>query len=535
MLLRRIKAKFILALIIPIVVVSCSALKSSICFFFRDVSPWDYGLATATTGIDRYNVLLETHKAANKLGVNVSYKGIKRLEIEVPQNASQIPLTEYNDFEGCELVVTNRQETVYLFSSSEKDKQIKISKSEIDKGDFRNHKELREGKYLLLIKDSNPWVENRRGYSYGHIRRDILLLKNGRALNSVVMSYNNEESNPVCSYINANKNPFIVKNLTIRRTDDCTEITNVLFITKKNNVQLTNLTIHTPDNEWRNDRAIRIEDCTNVRFNDVLIDGTYSQKEHSGYGIRLNTIWNFSANHLVGRGNWCIFGTINVNKAHIENSDINRFDIHCYGKDISFSHVDFSERYNQLASVYGDVVFEHCTFTRFNPLVNGESYNAYVGYEIYFKDCIFNVRKGNNSLLRIGSVDNIINSRKELEKKCWPNIHIKNLIVNMDETCRDFYIAYTKFSSTNSVAQIDYLSRIDIDGLRINAPHNNVIFAITPKPVNTYNDVDCVVRDIFINGSPIDSNNPTRLRSNIPLRNNHIRFVDSSENFRVKN
>lgn len=528
------KAKFIIALSILVIVAGCSVSKNSIRRPFHSVSPWDYGLAAAKTGTERYNVLLETHKAAVKLGVNVNYRGVGRLEIEIPKNASQIPLTEYNDFCGCELVVTNKQKTAYLFRASEKSKQISVSKIEIDKGDFRSHKELRKGQYILLIEDSNPWVENRKGYSYGHMRRDILLVKNGRALNMVVMPYNNEESNPVSSFIKASKKPFIVKNLTICRTDECTEITNVLFVTGKNDVQLKNVKIYTPENEWRNDRAIRIEDCTNVRFEDVLIDGTYSQKGHSGYGISLNTIWNFSANHLVGRGNWGIFGTNNVNTAHIKNSDINRFDIHCYGKDISFSHVDFSERYNQLASVYGDVVFDHCTFTRFNPIVNGESYNAYVAYEVYFNDCIFNVRKGNNALLRIGEDDNIINSRKELERKCWPNIHIKNLTVNMDGTCRDFYIVYTKISGSESVAQFDYLSRIDIDGLTINAPEDNVIFAITPKPIKTFNQVDCVVREVSINGHPVDSNNPTRLRSNIPLKNNRIRFVNSSESFKIK-
>lgn len=44
----------------------------------KDISPYDFGLSRAKTGIERYEVLLRTHKAAIAAGVNVDYTGIKK-------------------------------------------------------------------------------------------------------------------------------------------------------------------------------------------------------------------------------------------------------------------------------------------------------------------------------------------------------------------------------------------------------------------------------------------------------------------------
>lgn len=524
--LDRTLAKILGALIIPFLFVSCALSRGGLSLR-QDVSPFDFGLSEAKNGIERYEILLKTHQAAVQYGVNVNYQGIKKIEIEIPKNAARIPLTDNNDFNGCEFVIKNQQKTVYLFESLDASRPIAVSKSDIDEGVFSKYPELSKGTHILIIEDSNPWVKNRKGYSYGHNRREILLVKNGKASNKVVMPYDNEQSNPVCTYNDAR--PFSFKNLTIRRTEDCTAITNIMFVSGKGHVEISNVSLHTPENEWRNDRAIRIEDCTNVHFENVLIDGTYSQQGHSGYGISLNNIWNFTGNRIVGRGNWGIFGTNNVNVAHIENSAINRFDIHCYGRDVSFKNVEFSERYNQLASVYGDVIFDKCTFTDFDPLVNGGSYNAYVEHNVYFTDCVFNIKKKRHYLIKAGKIDDEINSRKELEKKCWPNIYIKNLTVNMDETITVFVLVYAMISGDISQIPVYNISTIDIDGLNINSPHDRVRLILTPKSVKTSNEIDCRIKNIRVNGKPIGTHSDFNIISNLKLKNDKIEYVDSKD------
>lgn len=489
-----------------------------------DLSPLDFGLESATTGVERYNVLLKTHTQALSRGVNVNYSGIKEIALEIPENAERIPLTQDNDFQGCVFVVTNKQKTVYLFDAPEKPNPIPALKSEIDAGDFRQHPEVAQGLFLLLIEDGNPWVDNRQGYSYGHTRKDILLLKDGVAQNKVIMPYDNEVSAPVCSYVKADSLPFVVRNLTIKRTEESTAITNVMFVAGKNDVLLTNVTLHTPENDWRNDRAIRIDNCTNVRFEKVTIDGTYSQTGHSGYGISFDNIWNFTADHLVGYGKWGVFGTNNVSTVFIENSAINRFDIHCYGRDVSFLRVAFTDKYNQLNSVFGKVVFDQCTFTRFDPIRIGSSYNAYVPFDVYFNDCVFNAGKENNVLLRLGKNDAVINVRKELRSKCWPNIYIKNLTVNMDDSTKEFNFVYTAIGGRTAVSKVDYISRIMVDSLQINSANDNIRLSITPKPVGTFNEVVCTFKNVTINNRPVEENKDVRVRSNIPLRNGRIDY-----------
>ena len=99
-------------------VVFVMTLIPNICFSSKhnkDVSPFDFGLVKAKTGAERYKVLLKTHKAALVNGVNVDYSGIDTLRIEIPATSSYIPLTLYNDFKGCVIIVKNTSKNCWLF------------------------------------------------------------------------------------------------------------------------------------------------------------------------------------------------------------------------------------------------------------------------------------------------------------------------------------------------------------------------------------------------------------------------------------
>lgn len=431
-----------------------------------NVSPFEFGLAKANNGIERYQVLLKTHKAAIAAGVNVDYTGIDTIEIEIPLKPGRIPLTHYNDFKGCVFIVKNIAKDCWLFNIEEKGTPIVVGKKNIDSGDFQTIDSLKHGRSLLLIEDKKPWVQNRKGYSYGHQRRDILLIENGKAKNSVVMPYDNEFSAPKCSFIRLGKEPLIIKNIQIEREPGCVFLTHVAYISGFDNVQISNVNLHTPPSHLVDDRGIRIFNCTNVTLDNVHINGTYSQKDHSGYGLSLGNVWNFKATHLYGRGNWGIFGTNNVNTAKIEDSGINRFDIHCYGKDISFSHVDFFDCYNQFASVYGTIRFQNCTFTDFIPIVNGGTYNAYVAHNVEFRDCIFNATLKKNYVFLMSNVDDMPNARHELSEKCWPNVSIKNLTVNMKNGAKEFYMFRSKVTE-DMISSIERHSKLSVEGLTI--------------------------------------------------------------------
>ena len=495
-----------------------------------NVSPFEYGLAKANNGVERYKVLLKTHQAAVAAGVNVDYSGIDTIRIEIPVKPERIPLTRYNDFKGCVFVVKNKAKNCWLFNIEEKGTPIVVGKKDIDSGNFLTIESLKHGRFLLLIEDKNPWVQNRKGYSYGHQRRDILLIENGIAHNSVVMPYNNEFSAPKCSFIRLGKDPLIIKNIQIERDPGCTFLTHVAYISGFDNVQVSNVSIHTPPNTLTDDRGIRIYNCSNISLDDVHIDGTYSQRDHSGYGISLGNVWNFKATRLYGKGNWGIFGTNNVNTARIEDSKINRFDIHCYGKDISFSHVDFFDRNNQFASVYGTIRFDQCTFTDFVPIINGGSYNAYVAHDVIFNDCIFNATPNKNSVFLMRNMGDGPNARHELSEKCWPNVCIKNLMVNMKDGTKDFYLFKNKVA-WYGVPSIVHLSHISIDGLKIVSDGGMPIksMAISDIDIKTKKPVECSLSNAVVVQPDMmtktrTSNGMVSLKVNIPVKEGQVRL-----------
>ena len=421
------------ALLCAALAVSCSLLKNGGQSASKDYSPYDFGLSGAKNGIERYEVLLKTHKAAVAAGVDVDYSGIKRIDIEIPEKFTTIPFTRKNDFKSCVISVTNHQKTVCLFTSIRKGEPVAVGKAAIDAGDFSSVSELSGGDKLLVIEDKQPWVQNRSGHAYGHVRKEILLIKDGMAVNAVTMPYNNAYSSPECVYLPVNESPLVVKNLTVCRTEDCTNITRVLNISGYDNVLLENIHVKTPENELKGDAAISIRDCADVTLTDCSILGTYSQVDASGYGISMNNVWNFRAIRLTGKGNWGVFGTNNINNAVIEDSEINRFDIHCYGRDIAFKNVEFFDRYNQFSSVFGTISFDRCRFTDFIPVLNGGSYNSYVAYDVVMNDCVFNATPKKNFIFRISGLDEKENERPELKEKCWPNVKIRNLAVYLKE------------------------------------------------------------------------------------------------------
>ena len=177
------------------------------------ISPLEFGLSDAQSDVDRYLVLLKTHQEALKTGSNVDYFGIGELHIELPQGAKPIPLCKETDFKGLKLYVTNHTKNLYMFTRVKGQKKMDITKEEFYSGAYLKRDEFRSGSCLLIIEDGTPWVENRLGYSYGAIRKDVILIVDGRAKNGPVASYNTEVSQPKFKYCKVEKNGGYISNL----------------------------------------------------------------------------------------------------------------------------------------------------------------------------------------------------------------------------------------------------------------------------------------------------------------------------------
>ena len=396
------------------------------------ISPYEFGLREVRTDVDRYKVILATHQEAVKRGVNVNYSGIKTLNIEIPDKHSTIPLTTHTDFRGCVINVRNKIGDVALFSRVATPTDVVLNTRQVDEGNFSSVSALKKGLMLLILEDKTPWVDNRAGHDYPAYRKDILVIEDGMADNQPIMPYTTRQTQLSSSYIAVMDTAFTISNVVINRTKDSSKKTFCFSVKGAYNVQLSNIEVNTPDGTglWA-DGVIKLRDCAVVNCDKILIKGTYSLKDKYGYGFDLDNVYRFKISNSYGHGNWGVFGTNNINVMEVQNCDLNRVDIHLYGRNVHISDCVLTGGYNQFSGVYGDIVMERCRFTDFCPLINGSSYNAYVPYNLYFKDCVWDVSLDKNSLLDLSSLKEKINTRDELTKKAWPNIYIDGLTVNI--------------------------------------------------------------------------------------------------------
>lgn len=343
------------------------------------VNPLQYGLKEAKTGEDSYRVLLRTHQEAQKMGAGVSYAGIEHIDVTIPDNAKPIPLTHYTDFAGVTIQVENKKKGIFLFTLSSKLTPVSLKGEEIDSGDFTHHPVLRSGNKLLVIYDKTLWVQERKGYGKGTERKDIMMVRDGRGGNSPVKSYSTLTSKPDCYYCDVDvKRKTVIKNVTFNRTSTSTEKTFLVKIENQYNVEVTGVNIKTPDGTGLyGDRVIYIVNCADVKLKDISVRRTYSLPKQSGYRVCINNIYDLYVENMYGRANWGVFGNHNVNKAYLKNCDINRFDVHCYGRDVKFENCNFVDLYNQFSRMYGEIRFKNCTFTSCHPVLIEGSYNGF--------------------------------------------------------------------------------------------------------------------------------------------------------------
>lgn len=435
------------------------------------VTPYMFGLNEAKNGVERYWVLYNTHVAAVQRGVEVNYDGIGQLNIEIPKDAQSIPLTPQTDFKHLVLNVTNKSKSFYLFQLTQSTKKISITKEMIDNGDFTSVKELKSGHRIVILQDDNLWVDKRQGHNYGHTRKDILYLENGIAENSTIMPYNTEDTKPTVHYCSVSTDLKLITGIRINRQAGDTYKTYCFDVKNQFNVELRDIIISTPKSTLVADGAIRINDCANVRINRVQIIGTYSRIDYYGYGILMDNVWNTTIKHLTARANWGIFGSNNISEILLDSCDINRYDIHCYGRDITLKHCEFTNLYNQFSSVYGYILFEKCVFDNHVPVLLESSYNAFTPFELIFKDCIFNINPYHNYIVDARNLNNITNSRKELKIKCLPNISFYKTQINVLQSSpklQAMKLYMIHFNSVDFHGSVGYINKVYIQNLKVN-------------------------------------------------------------------
>ena len=436
----------------------------------KTVNPLDYGLRTAKTGEERYYALKRCHEDAVKNGYSISYKGIGEIQISVPKDAVILPLTDVTDFAGVRIVMDNKTKNFRMFQLQGSCELIDgVTGKNIDEGDYTGNEKLWKGLMFVYLQDENPWINTRLGYNSTAVykRKDIIVVKNGRAQNKPIMPYNNSASKPKVWYSSITSNKKIIKNLEFIRTATSTFISSPLALRFEYNVEISNISVITPKvtTITQGDGCFIIEDCARITMNDINIDGTYSTSKSTGYGVRLLNVYDIRINRMNAHGGWGIFGNYNVNQATLRNCDINRFDIHYYGRDIKSVNCIYRDLYNQFASVYGEVSFKKCEFINTIPVLIESSFNAYTPFELVWKDCTFRLSQKKNYLITLFGVPQPYNDRPELRRKCLPNITIKNCRVYLDDDVDEWQMMRSQ--GVGYKDSFDYITDVSINNVRV--------------------------------------------------------------------
>lgn len=456
--------------------------------YAAELNPLSYRLKEAKTGIERYNVLLRCHTEAVRLGAKVSYKGIDTIRLEIPLKFRSIPLTDDTDFSGCVLIVRNDQKNIFLFSMKNDTTKIVVPAKNVDNARFIDIPLLASGNKLLVINDKNLWVNRRIGHRYGHIRKDVMLVTNGIGSNKPIMPYNNKASDLQCYYSEVSLSQKNFKNITFLRDNQSKYITNLVEIRCQNNVLIENVRVVTPQNTCINkDRIFTIADCTNIAFKNIKIEGTYSDVRKYGYAFNLNNVWNHTADNVYANAIWGVYGNNNINTVTLANCNLNNFEIHCYGRDITSRNCTYHDYYNHFASTYGTIRYENCTFINTIPHMNANSYNSYVPVDIEFTNCTFNIRKKGKitSFAKIYGLTDSINQRPELSKKCLPNFTIRHCTFNINKDVRKWFLI--NFQKIDYKQMLGYISKIKLSDITING---DAEFDLFTCPIETEKQIE---------------------------------------------
>ena len=441
------------------------------------ISPFDYGLREAASDTDRYWALYNAHVEALARHLPVSYEGIDTLEIELPADFKSIPLGPHTDFGGLVLYVTNHARHGSLFSMTNRQKEFTLAKHRVEIGDFRMIPELSTGDKLLALNDKNPWTE-RIGYGYRVFRQDLIWVHDGKGMNKPIAPWNTDSTQLSASYYDVDTSQKVFRNLTLHRRENCTFRTECLHLKGQFNVLVENVHVTTPKSKMIADGVFNVSSSARITFRDVTVDGTYSgygRWRDYGYAFALNNLWDTKFERVTADGNWGVFGTNYLSNTTLIDCDINRFDIHCYGRDALLKHCTLRQRQTQFSSMYGTVTFDSCRFVDCIPVRIRSSYNAYTPFDIEMRDCTFELTRRHHSLVNVMLLDTAANSRPELNRKCWPNLSVTNMTVIVPGTVRSLDLYEPTGTLSELKKPVDYINKVIVNGLKTLRPNGKTV------------------------------------------------------------
>ena len=346
---------------------------------------------------------------------------------------------------------------------------LEMDKMQVDSLDYRSIPELAEGWKLLVLNDKKPWTE-RRGFGYMQHRSDLIVVHNGLGQNSPVMPWGTDSTQLKASYYTIDTAEKVFRNITMHRTKGCTFRTTLIAVSGQYNVLIEHAHVTTPKSKMIADGIFSISNSANITLFDIKVEGTYSGKgrpDKYGYAFSLNNLYNSRFVYINAWGNWGVFGSNNLNRTELVSCNIDRFDIHCYGRDAVLRECTLAGRQTLYTSFYGKAEFHHCYFKDYVPVRVRSSYNAYTPFDIEIHNCTFELTPKHHYMVRINLLDTADNPRPELKEKCWPNLLVDGLDVIVPWTVGSLYLYDPCDNLKDLRREIGYISSVKLKNIRL--------------------------------------------------------------------
>ena len=437
------------------------------------------GITDDTQGMLKAHAYSNENKVLLKNTSGTIYKAdntILKVKWDMDLSGSTI-LVKDNNCEGMYQIV-NDTETVYGYTK-------KIDKSYLRQGtsQFPMTDNSLPANCVIHMSDGNAWAtRNDAGHIYTENRYELMFHHAfGICSGSLIADWNNDNTKLTFNYSKYNERTLIIKGCKIR-IETTGNIYMCIFDCRRHNTIIKDVfidakpsSIISGTSKFKN-APIQLKDCYNIKIENVSgtnIAGNESTHSGSGYTLRLINVYKCVLDNININGFWGATGMNCVKDITIQNSTLNRIDVHMYCTEINVRDTTIYDWGMCFGYGTGTVTANNVKFinlkrpnmgNRFLIELNNTYGNFFTG-DITLRDCEMITDGNDMSIVKINFINNNTPTRSEVK---LPNVNIYNLkainISSDNATLFMFSLAGTSDYSTiqTKIKQARYYNFEDI-------------------------------------------------------------------------
>ena len=477
-----------------------------------------------TVGMQKAHAYSNANKVLLKNNSGTIYKAdntILKVKWDMDLSGSTI-LVKNNNCEGMYQIV-NDTETVYGYTSY-------VDKSYLRQGtcQFPMTDNSLPANCVIHMTDKNAWAtRNDSGNIYTENRYELMFHHAfGICSGDLVADWSGDDTNLTFNYTKYNNRRLTVRGCRIRLESTST-IYCCLFNCIRHNTLITDMFIDTKPSSitagstsFKN-AIIQIKDAYNTEISNITgtnIAGTESTRNGSGYVIRLINVYKCVLDNLNLNGFWGATGMNCVKDITIQNTTINRIDVHSYFSDMNVRDTTIYDWGVCLGFGSGSFTANNVKFVNLErPNMGGRclvdlnnTYGNLFSGDITLRDCEMITDDNDMSVIKLDFIDGNTPTRATVR---MPNINIHNLkAINIGSTEASLYMfninGTSDFSSaTTKIGRANYYKFEDISFNNLSNVNQDIRFIWDSTTKDMYQDD--VRTDIKIKNTNFNQTLPT--------------------------